>query len=298
MNMTPPLADSGKPYLQIVDVVKQFGEHTAVNGVNLTIGKNEIFALLGSSGCGKSTLLRMLAGMETPTSGRILLDGQDVTRLPPYERPINMMFQSYALFPHMTVEQNIAFGLRQDKLSKADINERVARMLELVQMSKYARRKPFQLSGGQQQRVALARSLAKRPKLLLLDEPLGALDGLIWSSASARTIIVMVWLPELPPMPATIGMSAASATSFWIEPSNTPITREATKAVTRLIASHAQRLRSDFHTEAKMSSSSRRPKRSRTSASLSSRITSSIASTVTRPMSLPCASTTGAVTRS
>ncbi len=176
MNMTPPLADSGKPYLQIVDVVKQFGEHTAVNGVNLTIGKNEIFALLGSSGCGKSTLLRMLAGMETPTSGRILLDGQDVTRLPPYERPINMMFQSYALFPHMTVEQNIAFGLRQDKLSKADINERVARMLELVQMSKYARRKPFQLSGGQQQRVALARSLAKRPKLLLLDEPLGALD--------------------------------------------------------------------------------------------------------------------------
>lgn len=154
MNMTPPLADSGKPYLQIVDVVKQFGEHTAVNGVNLTIGKNEIFALLGSSGCGKSTLLRMLAGMETPTSGRILLDGQDVTRLPPYERPINMMFQSYALFPHMTVEQNIAFGLRQDKLSKADINERVARMLELVQMSKYARRKPFQLSGGQQQRVA------------------------------------------------------------------------------------------------------------------------------------------------
>lgn len=119
MNMTPPLADSGKPYLQIVDVVKQFGEHTAVNGVNLTIGKNEIFALLGSSGCGKSTLLRMLAGMETPTSGRILLDGQDVTRLPPYERPINMMFQSYALFPHMTVEQNIAFGLRQDKLSKA-----------------------------------------------------------------------------------------------------------------------------------------------------------------------------------
>ncbi len=176
MTMAPPLADSAKPYLQIVDVVKQFGEHTAVNGVNLSIAKNEIFALLGSSGCGKSTLLRMLAGMETPSSGRIILDGQDVTRLPPYERPINMMFQSYALFPHMTVEQNIAFGLQQDHLVKSEVQERVARMLELVQMSKYARRKPLQLSGGQQQRVALARSLAKRPKLLLLDEPLGALD--------------------------------------------------------------------------------------------------------------------------
>ena len=124
MNMTPPLADSGKPYLQIVDVVKQFGEHTAVNGVNLTIGKNEIFALLGSSGCGKSTLLRMLAGIKRHLRAHPAgWPGRD--RLPPYERPINMMFQSYALFPHMTVEQNIAFGLRQDKLSQADINERV-----------------------------------------------------------------------------------------------------------------------------------------------------------------------------
>ena len=169
-------AKSGQPYLQIVDVVKKFGDNTVVDHVNLTINKNDIFALLGSSGSGKSTLLRMLAGMETPTSGRIILDGQDITQLPPYERPINMMFQSYALFPHMTVAQNIAFGLKQDRLPKAEIDARVEKMLDLVQMKKYAGRKPYQLSGGQQQRVALARSLAKRPKLLLLDEPLGALD--------------------------------------------------------------------------------------------------------------------------
>ncbi|WP_211208195.1 ABC transporter ATP-binding protein, partial [Leeia oryzae] len=163
-------------YLQIQTIVKKFGDATAVDHIDLTIKKHEIFALLGSSGCGKSTLLRMMAGMETPTSGKIILDGEDITALPPYRRPINMMFQSYALFPHMTVEQNIAFGLKQDKLPADEIIDRVSKMLDLVQMKKYAKRKPHQLSGGQQQRVALARSLAKRPKLLLLDEPLGALD--------------------------------------------------------------------------------------------------------------------------
>ena len=170
---TPPQT---KPYLQIKDVVKTYGENYAVDHIDLDIDRHEIFALLGSSGSGKSTLLRMLAGMETPDQGKIILDGQDITRLPPYDRPINMMFQSYALFPHMTVEQNIAFGLKQDKMPKDQIAERVEEMLRLVQMSKYAKRKPHQLSGGQQQRIALARSLAKQPKLLLLDEPLGALD--------------------------------------------------------------------------------------------------------------------------
>ncbi|OAM33415.1 transporter [Eikenella sp. NML96-A-049] len=165
-----------KPYLQIKDVVKTYGENYAVDHIDLDIDRHEIFALLGSSGSGKSTLLRMLAGMETPDQGKIILDGQDITRLPPYDRPINMMFQSYALFPHMTVEQNIAFGLKQDKMPKDQIAERVEEMLRLVQMSKYAKRKPHQLSGGQQQRIALARALAKQPKLLLLDEPLGALD--------------------------------------------------------------------------------------------------------------------------
>lgn len=168
--------DTATPYLQIQNVVKTFEDNYAVDHIDLTINKHEIFALLGSSGCGKTTLLRMLAGMETPTSGKIILDGQDITPLAPYDRPINMMFQSYALFPHMTVEQNIAFGLIQDKLPKEEIEERVMEMLKLVQMVKYAKRKPHQLSGGQQQRIALARSLAKRPKLLLLDEPLGALD--------------------------------------------------------------------------------------------------------------------------
>ncbi|PRP71636.1 polyamine ABC transporter ATP-binding protein [Chromobacterium amazonense] len=163
-------------YLRISGVVKKFGDHLAVDHIDLDIRKNEIFALLGSSGCGKSTLLRMLAGMETPTSGRIILDGQDMQGLQPYERPVNMMFQNYALFPHMTVEQNVAFGLKQDGVAKDEIAERVAKMLDLVQMRKFAGRKPHQLSGGQQQRVALARSLVKRPKLLLLDEPLGALD--------------------------------------------------------------------------------------------------------------------------
>jgi len=167
---------SDKPLLEIRNLTKSFDGVAAVDNVSLTINKGEIFALLGASGCGKSTLLRMLAGFETPTKGSIILDGQDLAGIPPYKRPINMMFQSYALFPHMTVEQNIAFGLKQDNLPKAEIEARVDEMLELVHMKPYARRKPHQLSGGQRQRVALARSLAKRPKLLLLDEPMGALD--------------------------------------------------------------------------------------------------------------------------
>jgi putrescine transport system ATP-binding protein len=167
--------DTGK-FLQIQDVVKDFDGYRAVNHVSLDIAKGEIFALLGSSGCGKTTLLRMLAGFETPSSGRIILNGQDLAGLPPYERPLNMMFQSYALFPHLTVWDNIAFGLRRDRWAKNDVAERVEAMLKLVQLGKYAKRKPHQLSGGQQQRVALARSLAKQPQMLLLDEPLGALD--------------------------------------------------------------------------------------------------------------------------
>ena len=167
---------SAQPLLEIRNVSKLFDGIAAVDNVSLTINKGEIFALLGASGCGKSTLLRLLAGFETPTKGQIILDGQDLANTPPYKRPINMMFQSYALFPHMTVEQNIAFGLKQDGLPRDEINQRVHEMLELVHMQQYAKRKPHQLSGGQRQRVALARSLAKRPKLLLLDEPMGALD--------------------------------------------------------------------------------------------------------------------------
>ena len=163
-------------YLRIEGVRKEFDGFVAVDDVSLDIRQGEIFALLGGSGSGKSTLLRCLAGFERPTRGRIVLDGEVMNELPPYERPINMMFQSYALFPHMTVEQNIAFGLKQDGLAKDAIRRRVGEMLELVQLGKLARRKPHQLSGGQQQRVALARSLAKGPKLLLLDEPMGALD--------------------------------------------------------------------------------------------------------------------------
>ncbi|MEO7338784.1 MAG: polyamine ABC transporter ATP-binding protein [Caldimonas sp.] len=164
------------PFLQIQDVVKDFDGHRAVDHVSIDIAKGEVFALLGSSGCGKTTLLRMLAGFETPTSGSILLDGIDLAGLPPYERPMNMMFQSYALFPHLTVWDNIAFGLRRAHMAAAEVRERVEAMLKLVQLTKLAKRKPHQLSGGQQQRVALARSLAKKPQLLLLDEPLGALD--------------------------------------------------------------------------------------------------------------------------
>lgn len=163
-------------YIRIENVTKKFDGFIAVNDVSLTIPKGEIFALLGSSGCGKSTLLRMLAGFENPTAGKIFIDGQDMAGIAPYARPTNMMFQSYALFPHMSVEDNIAFGLKQDKVGKDEIKQRVSELLELVHMSPYAKRKPHQLSGGQRQRVALARSLAKRPKLLLLDEPMGALD--------------------------------------------------------------------------------------------------------------------------
>jgi len=171
-----PAAPEQLSFLQIQDVVKEFNGYLAVNHVSLDIAKGEIFALLGSSGCGKTTLLRMLAGFETPTSGRIVLNGRDLAGLPPYERPLNMMFQSYALFPHLTVWDNIAFGLRRDGLPRDRVAERVDAMLKLVQLGKFALRKPHQLSGGQQQRVALARSLAKQPQLLLLDEPLGALD--------------------------------------------------------------------------------------------------------------------------
>jgi len=171
------LAPAPPAYLEIRDVVKDFGSGSlAVNHVSLDIHKGEIFALLGSSGCGKTTLLRMLAGFEVPTQGTILLDGQNLAGLPPYLRPINMMFQSYALFPHLTVWENVAFGLKREGMPRANIAERVEAMLKLVQLQKYGKRKPHQLSGGQQQRVALARSLAKRPQLMLLDEPLGALD--------------------------------------------------------------------------------------------------------------------------
>ena len=178
-------------YLRIETVRKEFEGFVAVDDVSLSIRQGEIFALLGASGCGKSTLLRCLAGFEKPTKGRIVLDGQDITALPPYERPINMMFQSYALFPHMTVEQNVAFGLRQDGMPKAEVARRVQEMLALVQMEKYARRKPHQLSGGQQQRVALARSLAKGPKLLLLDEPMGALDKKLRSQMQLELVNIV-----------------------------------------------------------------------------------------------------------
>jgi putrescine transport system ATP-binding protein len=163
-------------YVRIEGVTKRFGDFVAVDNVSLSIFKGEIFCLLGGSGCGKTTLLRMLAGFEVPTAGRIFIDGQDMADTLPYERPVNMMFQSYALFPHMTVEGNVAFGLEQEKVPRKEIKQRVAEMLETVKLGDFARRKPHQLSGGQRQRVALARALIKKPKLLLLDEPLGALD--------------------------------------------------------------------------------------------------------------------------
>ena len=172
-----PWADpNATPFLQIKNVTKKFGEFVAVENVSLDIYKGEIFCLLGGSGCGKSTLLRMLSGFETPTSGQIIIDGQDQQGVAPFARETNMMFQSYALFPHMSVEKNIAYGLKRDGLPKAEIATRVTDMLSLVQMDQFATRKPHQLSGGQRQRVALARSLVKKPKLLMLDEPLGALD--------------------------------------------------------------------------------------------------------------------------
>lgn len=165
-----------RPFVRIVNLTKQFGDVYAVDNVSLDIYRGEFFALLGPSGCGKTTLLRLLAGFETPTSGRIEIDGQDMAGVPPWRRPVNMMFQSYALFPHMSVADNIAFGLKQDRLPRGEIRARVAEALELVQLQAQAQRRPDQLSGGQKQRVALARAIVKRPKLLLLDEPLGALD--------------------------------------------------------------------------------------------------------------------------
>jgi putrescine transport system ATP-binding protein len=163
-------------FLRVEHLSKRFGEVAAVDDVSIAIRKGEIFALLGSSGCGKSTLLRMLAGFETPSSGGIYLEGKEISGLRPFERPINMMFQSYALFPHLTVWENVAFGLKRHGQPADRISAQVDRMLGLVQLKPYAQRKPHQLSGGQQQRVALARSLALEPRLLLLDEPLGALD--------------------------------------------------------------------------------------------------------------------------
>ena len=167
---------SARPYVEFRGVTKRFGDFTAVDDLSLTIFEREFHALLGPSGCGKSTLLRMLAGFEDVTEGDILLDGQSLAGVPPHKRPVNMMFQSYALFPHMSVERNIAYGLKQEGMGASDIASRVAEMLRLVKMTDFAGRKPHQLSGGQRQRVALARALAKQPKLLLLDEPLGALD--------------------------------------------------------------------------------------------------------------------------
>ena len=178
-------------FLKIQSIVKTYDDVVAVNDVSLDIAKGDIFALLGASGSGKSTLLRMLAGFETPNSGKIVLDGEDIVPLAPYRRPINMMFQSYALFPHMSVEQNIAYGLKQDRMPKAMIADKVVEMLRLVHMEKYAKRKPEQLSGGQRQRVALARSLAKSPKLLLLDEPMGALDKKLRSRMQLEVVDII-----------------------------------------------------------------------------------------------------------
>ncbi|KZY40562.1 ABC transporter ATP-binding protein, partial [Roseovarius sp. HI0049] len=166
-----------KPLIQFKNVSKRFGDFTAIDNQSFDIYEREFFALLGPSGCGKTTMMRMLAGFETPTEGKILLGGQDIAPIPPNKRAVNMMFQSYALFPHLSVWENIAFGLKRDRRPKDEIESRVAEMLKLTRLEQFARRKPHQISGGQRQRVALARSLAKAPKLLLLDEPLGALDA-------------------------------------------------------------------------------------------------------------------------
>lgn len=170
------LDPEAKPFIRIENLRKHFDGFPAVNDVSLDIYKGELFSILGGSGCGKTTLLRMLAGFEQPSSGRILIDGVDMADVPPYQRPVNMMFQSYAIFPHMSVADNVAYGLKKEGLPKTEVRSRVDEMLELVQLTEFARRKPRQLSGGQRQRIALARALVKRPKVLLLDEPLAALD--------------------------------------------------------------------------------------------------------------------------
>jgi len=176
LSETPWLDPGAEPFVQLTGLSKRFGDFTAVDRVDLSIFQGELFSILGASGCGKTTLLRMLAGLEEPSEGTIRIDGVDVTDLPPYERPVNIMFQSYALFPHMTVEQNVAYGLKKEGVPAPRIRERVAEILELVQLQAFARARPRQISGGQSQRVALARALIKRPKVLLLDEPLAALD--------------------------------------------------------------------------------------------------------------------------
>lgn len=172
----PWLDSTARPIVEIRGLSKHFDDVVAVDGIDLEIHRGELFSILGASGSGKTTLLRMLAGFEQPTAGSILIDGVDMTNTPPYERPVNMMFQSYALFPHMSVEQNVAYGLKKERTASAEIRERVQNLLALVKLERLAQRKPHQLSGGERQRVALARALIKRPKLLLLDEPLAALD--------------------------------------------------------------------------------------------------------------------------
>ena len=180
------IAKSGAPLLRIASVVKRFGGVTAVDDLSLDIAAGEFFALLGPSGCGKTTLLRMLAGFETPDAGAIHLDGQDIAHVMPHERPVNMMFQNYALFPHLSVEGNISFGLKRGALPKDEIASRVAEMIALLRLEGLQTRRPDQLSGGQRQRVALARSLARRPQVLLLDEPLGALDKKLRESTQSE----------------------------------------------------------------------------------------------------------------